>query len=85
MWILFVRAPTNLGVFAQLYPDLLAPAIQRPAGDPKLCCRLLDWHSASDGLQCSVEVILEVRRGQGKLSISDGLTWLHVVATALNG
>ena len=81
-----VRTHTDLGVLAQLYPDLLAPAVQCPAGDPKLCGRLLDWHPAPDGLQRGVEVILGQERSlKGKLSISYCLTWLQVVATALNG
>ena len=81
-----VRALTDLGVLAELYPDLLAPAVQRPAGDSKLCGRLLDWHAAPDGLQRGVEVILGQERSvSGRLSNSYCLTWLQVVATALNG
>ena len=65
---------THLGVLAQLYPDLLAAAVQRPARDAKLRGGLLDRHPAPDGLERSVEVILgsEVSvRGQ---NTHDGLT-----------
>ena len=49
---------TDLGVLAQLYPDLLAAAVQRPARDAELGGGLLDRHPAPDGLERSVEVIL---------------------------
>ena len=49
---------TDLRVLAQLYPDLLAAPVQRPTRDPKLGGRLLDGHTAPDGLQRGVEVVL---------------------------
>ena len=48
----------HLRVLAELYPDLLAAAVQRPARDAELRGGLLDRHPAPDGLQRSVEVIL---------------------------
>ena len=77
---------THLGVLAQLYPDLLAAAVQRPAGDPELGGGLLDGHPAPDGLQRRVKVVLGSESYvRGTRWTVTRLTWLHVVATALNG
>ena len=56
---------TDLRVLAQLYPDLLAAAVQRPARDPELGGGLLHGHAAPDGLQRGAQVVLDTG-GQGQ-------------------
>ena len=69
-----IMSHTDLGVLAQLYPDLLAAAIQRPARDPELGGGLLDGHPAPDGLERSVEVILGSDVSVRGQDTHDGLT-----------
>ena len=54
----------HLCVLAELYPDLLAAAVQRPARDPELGGGLLHGHAAPDGLQRGAQVVLDTG-GQG--------------------
>ena len=49
----------HLRVLAELYPDLLAAAVQRPARDPELGGGLLHGHAAPDGLQRGAQVVLD--------------------------
>ena len=54
----------HLRVLAELYPDLLAAAVQRPARDPELGGGLLHGHAAPDGLQRGAQVVLDTGHGR---------------------